>query len=245
MTGLLYRELKLNWVKMIGFAFGMMIYPVLFVVLFATNSGEMDSLTGRLSIVMFGMAAFIAFLVGGVFQDAMFKDDERKKWAYYITSTPTGIKGYMGAKYIIALFWSMLTVTLLVLCNSIAADTNHEIADASVVYVGFLYIQLFMRSVEFPLMARFGGKTGKTAKIVIVVVLAMAAFVYFLFGDTSAFADMDSFWEKVISAVEDPASMKKFSLAASIIMAAVMPLYYLSYRLSVKWYLKGAENYAK
>ena len=245
MTGLLYRELKLNWVKMIGFAFGMMIYPVLFTVIFATDSGEMDIMTGRLSILMFGMAAFIAFLVGGVFQDAMFKDDERKKWAYYITSTPTGIKGYMGAKYIIALFWSMLTVTLLVLCNSIAADANLEIVDATAVYTAFFCIQLFLRAVEFPLMARFGGKTGKTVKIVILVALAMAGVVYFLFGDTSVFADMDSFWEKVISAVEDPASMKKFSLAASIIMAAVLPLYYLSYRLSVKWYLKGAENYAR
>lgn len=245
MTGLLYRELKLNRAKMIGFAFGMLIYPVLFTVLFATNSGETDSILGRLSIVMFGMAAFIAFLVGGVFQDTMFKDDDRKKWAYYITSTPTGIKGYMGAKYIIALFWSMLTVTLLVLCNSIAIDTNHDVADASSVYIGFFCLQLFLRAVEFPLMARFGGKTGKTVKLVVLVALAMAGLIYFLFGDTSAFADMDSFWEKVISAVEDPTSVKKLCLVISILMAVVLPLYYLSYRLSVKWYLKGAENYAK
>ena len=69
--------------------------------------------------------------------------------------------------------------------------------------------------------------------------------IYLLFGDTSPFENMDNFWGNIDKARNDPEKLKKAMLWFSILTAAVIPVYFLSYRLSVKWYLKGVENYAK
>ena len=244
MTGLLYKIIRTNRGKMLGFFAGCMIYPTAFAILFRSPKNTED-LEGEVTLLMWGLCAFITFLIGGVFQDSIFNDDERKKWAYFVTSTPTGIKGQIGSKYLIALLWSMLTVTMLILLNNFAMDGNEELADGTVVFIGFFYIQLIMRSIEFPLMARFGSKIGKSMKIIIIGVIAFITFVYVLFGDTSPFENLDNFWDNIFKAMADPEKMKKAMLWFSILTAAVIPIYYLSYRLAVKWYLKGVESYEK
>ena len=246
MTGLLYKELKLNWKKLLGFFPAMIAYPVMIMIVMLTTKDDLiaDSGTG-LDYLMLGFGAFIAFLVGGAFEDSLFREDERKKWAYFVTSTPTGVKGQMGAKYLLTMIFSMLTVTSLVLCNGLAMEGDMEVHDCSVVYVFFFYVQLLMRAIEYPLMARFGGKTGKNVKILLVGVISLILFIYALFGDTSVFSDMSDFWGTLFKIFDDPEKNKKIMLWFGIGAAAILPIYYLSYRFAVKWYLKGVENYAK
>ncbi|MCR5600788.1 MAG: ABC-2 transporter permease [Ruminococcus sp.] len=246
MTGLLYNELKLNWKKLLGFFPVVIAYPVMIVIVMLTTKDDIldDSGTG-LDYLMLGLGAFIAFLIGGAFEDSLFKEGERKKWAYFVTSTPTGVKGQMGAKYLLTMIFSMLTVTVLVLCNGLAMESDMEVHDFSVIYVLFFYVQLLMRAVEYPLMTRFGSKTGKDVKILLIGVISLILFIYALFGDTSEFSDMSNFWEKLFKIFGDPEKTKKIMLWFSIGAVAILPIYYLSYRLAVKWYLKGVEHYAK
>ena len=247
MTGLLYKTIRTNWGKLLAFFLGMTVYPAMIALALHTDEfSEMEEHTvNNLFLVMFGMGGFIAFLIGGACECAVFRDDERKKWAYFITSTPTGIKGHIGSKYLFTLIWAMLTVTMLILCNGLAADGNKYAADASVIFIALFYIQLFIRSVEYPLMARFGAKTGNTFKITLLCVLTLGFVIYLLFGDTSPFENMDNFWGNIDKARNDPETLKKAMLWFSILTAAVIPVYYLSYRLSVRWYLKGVESYEK
>ena len=56
---------------------------------------------------------------------------------------------------------------------------------------------------------------------------------------------MDTFLDRLFNAIQDPDTLKKITLKFSIAAAAVIPVYYLSYRLSVRWYLKGVETYEK
>lgn len=245
MTGLLYKTIRTNWGKLLIFFLSMMLYPV-FIAL-VTRSDDFIEMEKQdmLFHALFGMGGFIAFLIGGACECAVFRDDERKKWAYFITSTPTGIKGHIGSKYLFTLVWGMLTVTMLILCNGFAIDGNKYATDASVVFIALFYIQLLMRSVEYPLMARFGFKTGNTFKITLLCVLTLGFVIYLLFGDTSPFENMDNFWESMYKSMNDPEKIKKAMLWFSILTAAVIPVYYLSYRLSVNWYLKGVESYEK
>ena len=246
MTGFLYKEIKLNWKRLLIFFPVMMAYPVMIAVLFFTNTEELvQDFKYHLDYMLLGMGAFMAFIVGGVFEDSLFKDGENKKWAYFVTSTPSGIKGHIGAKYLLTLVFSMLTVTMLVLCNGLAREGEAEVRDASVVYIALFYVQLLMRAIEFPLIARFGGKTGKNLKIALLGVAIFIIFVYALFGDTSAFSDMPSFWDTMFKMLADQEKMKKIMMWFSIATAAIIPLYYGSYRLAVKWYLKGVETYEK
>jgi len=244
MTGLLYKLIRTNWLKILLFFLGSLFYPFMFALIF--RSGDMrDDLPNGTSIVLWGFMAFMVFLIGGICEDSIFNDDERKKWAYFVASTPTGIKGQIGAKYLFTLCYSMLTVTALILCCGFARDGNAELADGSVIFTGFFYIQLAIRAVEFPLMARFGSKIGKSTKIILVGIAAFIFFAYMLFGDTSAFADLDTFFDRLLAALADPDKTKRMMLWFSIITLAIIPLYYLSYRLAAKWYLKGVESYAK
>ncbi len=246
MTGFLYKEIKLNWKRLLIFFPAMMLYPVVIAVLFITDSEEiMQDPKYNLDYMLFGMGAFIAFIPGGGFEDSLFKDGENKKWAYFVTSTPSGIKGHIGAKYLLTLIFSMLTVTMLVLCNGLAREGGTEVRDASVVYIALFYVQLLMRAVEFPLIARFGGKTGKILKIALIGVITFIVFVYALFGDTSAFSDMPNFWETLFKTLADQEKMKRIMMWFSIAAVSIIPLYYGSYRLAVKWYLKGVETYEK
>ena len=245
MTGLLYKLIRTNWVKLLLFFIGMMFYPAMFALLFRFSPEAFDGADNTISLLMWGVCAFLTFLFGGVCQDSLFNDGESKKWAYFVTSTPTGIKGHIGSKYLFTLVWSMVTVTALILLNCFAIDGNKDLSDGSVIFIVFFYIQLLMRAVEFPLMACFGGKMGKNMKVIIIGIAAFIIFAYTLFGDTSAFADMDTFFDRLLNAANDPEKLKKITLKFSIAAAAVIPIYYLSYRLSVKWYLKGVETYEK
>lgn len=244
MTGLLYKLIRTNWVKILLFFLGSLFYPFMFALIFRSDDMK-DDLTSGISIMLWAFMAFMAFLIGGFCEDSIFNDDERKKWAYFVASTPTGIKGQIGAKYLFTLCYSMLTVTALILCCGFARDGSRELADGSVIFIGFFYIQLTMRAIEFPLMARFGSKIGKSMKIIIIGIAAFIFFAYMLFGDTSAFADMDTFFDRLLAALADENKVKRMTLWFSIITLAVIPIYYLSYRLAVKWYMKGVESYAK
>ena len=185
MTGLLYKLIRTNWVKILLFFLGSLFYPFMFALIFRSDDMK-DDLTSGISIMLWAFMAFMAFLIGGFCEDSIFNDDERKKWAYFVASTPTGIKGQIGAKYLFTMCFSMLTVTALILCCGFARDGNSELADGSVIFIGFFYIQLTMRAIEFPLMARFGSKIGKSMKIIIIGIAAFIFFAYMLFGDTSA-----------------------------------------------------------
>ncbi|SEH44846.1 ABC-2 family transporter protein [Ruminococcus flavefaciens] len=254
MTGLLYKELKLNSRKLILNLLGAMIYPLL--IIFVIKVCDADAkkgvddeinqqmLTNVMSIIWLS-ACCIAYFFTAVIQNGLIPQDERKKWAYYVTSTPTGIKGFVGVKYLCSLFIGMVTVTILMFIQSLAADMGALKVDATTIIVGAFYMQIFMRAIEFPLIFRFSSKVGYMVKSCIVVLICIVLFVYFLFGDTSMFANLETFWERFFKFVNDPEQMKKVYLWIGIIAVAVMPLYYLSYRLSVKWYLKGVENYAK
>jgi len=244
MAGFLYRELRLSWYKIILFMCGMMIYPVL-IALLMRNSPDMEGISGNISALVSGVGAVMAFLVGGTFEVTMFKDDERRKWAYYTASTPDGIKRQIGAKYIVTLFFAMATVTMLTLVNSFAYDGNHDIAIATSLYMVLFYVQLFMRSLEYPLIVRFGGKMGNVVKMVLIAAVVLGGAVYLLFGDLSPFADMSSFWDRLFEALEDSEAAGKIALGTGIAVVGITVLYYLSYRLSVKWYLKGVDHYAK
>lgn len=241
MTGLLYKELKIHCKHLLAFVIAITAYPAIMMIMIATQGEEV----GPEGSLIFGLSAFVAFLIGGYFEDILLSDDERKKWAYYVTSTPTGIKGQIGSKYLFTLLFAMFILTLLLLTNGLGMDLNDGFVNSSGIAVVLFYLQLLMRSIEFPLIVRFGGKTGNMVKILALATIAFAAGVYGLFGDISRFGSSDDLWAWLFACFDHPDSAKNIMLWTGLAAAAILPIYYVSYRLSVKLYLKGTENYAK
>ena len=243
MTGYLYNEFKLNLRLILVFLLTYIFFSV--VPIFAVVDAKDDDTIGQTLTMILGVFSIFTFITAGCIQSGVFNGDDRKKWAYFVTSTPSGIKGQIGAKYLFTMLFVMFVVTLETLKLALAEQISGQSSGLSVLVAALFYVQLLMRAVEYPLIVRFGVKMGSMVKITAVCVAVLGFIVYMLFGDTSAFASLDTFWEKMFAFVGDPEKLKKLLLWTGICTLAVLPLYYISYRISVKLYLKGAENYAK
>ena len=254
MTGLLYKEFRLNARKLIFSIIGALVYPTFLIIITKLseieaektfNDAQQEQMLSNVVGIVWFTSCFMAFMFFAAFQNTLIIEDERKKWAYYITSTPTGVNGFIGVKYLMVMLTGMFVVTIMTIMQAVQNDMGILTIDATAVTIMGFFMQLLFRAIEYPLVFRFGTKVGNMVKSCIVVLLCIVIFVYFLFGDTSMFANMETFWDRFFKFVNNPEQMKKVYLWIGIISVAVMPLYYLSYRLSVKWYLKGVENYAK
>ena len=243
MTGYLYKEFKLNIRLVLLFLLTYLFFSAC--PIFAVVISRDEDTTDKAVTMILGVFCIFTFIMAGCIQSGVFNGDDRKKWAYFVTSTPSGIKGYMGAKYLFTMLFAMFVVTLETLKLSLAEEITGQTSGLSVLIAAMFYVQLLMRAVEYPLIVRFGVKMGSMVKITAVCVVILGFIVYMLFGDTSAFASLDTFWEKMFAFVGDQDKLKKLLLWTGICTLAVLPLYYISYRISVKLYLKGAENYAK
>ncbi|WP_019680364.1 ABC-2 transporter permease [Ruminococcus flavefaciens] len=242
MAGLLYKELRLTRFVFILFLISEMIFWTLLGCLFGLSD---DDVTLKAFSLVAGLFIVISTFFAGIVESGIFSGEERKKWAYYVASTPVGVSGYIGAKYVTTLIFSMAVVLLHTLVLSAYSQLTGRCGSLTLLVVALFYIQLFMRSVEIPLVVRFGNKTGNSLKLAGLLAILIVGVVYMLFGDTSVFNNMDNFWEWLFSVLKDRKKLNTLILSIGIMTVAVLPLYYLSYRLSVKWYLKGAENYAK
>ena len=131
------------------------------------------------------------FLVVGMMQQGIFECDERRKWQFYIASTPDGIKNQVMAKYIFTLLSSVLTVTYCSFIHTLAcAVMGTEYSLPNILLILMVPTQLTLRSIEFPFLVRFGSKYGNTFRAVIIMLISFAAIVYGLFGDLSIFGSL-------------------------------------------------------
>lgn len=243
MAGLLYRELVLNKKNLFGMAVSEMAVSLLMFMplIFKDDSLglEPSTVTALLSVFVFIMG----FLVLGMMTAAIFEADESKKWAYFITSTPLTDVSQIKEKY---LFTLLLYITLLVWCDIMSAFLA-ALGGSANVMIAFemMCIMLLTNALEFPFIVRFGSKAGSHIKTALMLILMVIAFEYIFFGDLSIFGSFDKFFE-FFERLSDTSLMSDIVL----VLFAVFPyisigLYYLSYKISCKLYLKGAEEYER
>ncbi|MBQ3692346.1 MAG: ABC-2 transporter permease [Clostridia bacterium] len=238
MYGLLYKEFILNRKILLGTAAAALIFTV---VLFILSEEKVDDLS-EIFIMINMFITIIIFLVVGMLQQGLFESDERKLWQFYITSTPDGVKNQIRAKYVFSFLLSMVTVLYCILVNLIFGAVNN-IAVSVPITIIFL-TQLLFRSIEFPFLVRFGSKYGNTFRSVIITVIVFAGMVYFLFGDLSIFGSYEDFTNFLMNHIFSQNGFTTgFTDILYLLPALIYILYYLSYKISCKLYLKGGENY--
>lgn len=240
MYGLLYKELVLNKKNLICIALGELTVSslVLLPLIFNDSNEEAQVIIGLLSIFVF----FMLFPILGMMTAGLFETDEIKKWAYFVSSSPITEVGHIQAKY---LFTLLLYITLLVWCNFLA-EVSAVFGGSANMMIAFemLWVMLLTNAIEFPFIVRFGSKFGSYIKTAITAALSLAAFEFFLFGNISAFSDPEKFFA-LFEKLSDASAMSDISL----VLLGAFPfvsagLYFISYKISCKLYLKGAEEYA-
>lgn len=243
MAGLLYRELVLNKKNLLGMALSEMAVSLLMFLplIFKDDSLglEPSTVTALLSVFVFIMG----FLVLGMMTAAIFEADESKKWAYFITSTPMTDVSQIKEKYIFTLLlYHVLFIWFYFLFVFLAA-----FGGSANIMVAFemMWIMILTNAIEFPFIVRFGSKAGSHIKTAVMLILMLIAFEYIFFGDLSIFGSLESFFE-FFERLSDTSLMTDISLVLLTVFPYISAgLYYLSYKISCKLYLKGAEEYER
>ena len=242
MEGLLYK----NWRQMFGNVLVLFVTQILcsattiLFAVFASASGEMSADDQNImSVLPTALTFFMFFFILLTYQDSLFGYDEKHSWTYFTISAPTGFAGQIRSKYyfifaefVAAFFFAFLTDTIV--CG-IVDDTAYS---SSMAYMLIFCIMLIWSAIEIPFIVRFGSANGLQIKGAVIGIIVLIAVIYFLFGDISIFDEPD-----IIAALKEKLTTTASLGIIAVICGAAIPIYYLSYRISVKLYRKGAESY--
>ena len=233
MTGLIYKEWKQNrWfiLSMIlcGFA------PLLVLLLLRGEIPNADHTALRIGGLIAG------FLASGTLQMMVLRGDDRKLWGYWITASANGYKGFLRVKYemifgMIVLFLFSLQFVDMGYC-AVAADMGMTDA-GSISDIAFLlgFVQILVRATDIPFTYRFGSKKGSYIKLICTVTLAILLCVVLILNVDN----MDKIKDIGKTIFNEHTS----SLILSLGLVVCLGLYYLSYRITCRLYLKGVEQY--
>lgn len=208
-------------------------------------SGE-DAEIPKEAYALIGMFAYVIdFLLLNAFQPNFFQIDETKKWSYFSVSTPKGVKGVVWAKYV---FVFMITGIVLIICyvadNLFTMVTGTE-TSVMLLYMICFFVHIFLSAIDIPFMLRFGTKAGILYRGILFLLVLFALITYALFGDLSIFGSIDNFYDKIINLMDGSEIPEGVWLGLAIFMHGSVLLYYFSYQISCKYYLKGVECYEK
>ena len=233
MTGLVYKEWKQNrWMilSMIlcGFA------PVIALLIMHSEIPDIGDVPIRIGGLIAG------FLAAGALQMLVLRGDDRKLWGYWITATPDGYKGFLRVKY--EMIFGMIVLLMFSVqfgdmgyCEVAADMGKADAVQISGIALPLCFVQILLRAIDIPFVYRFGSKRGSFVKLTCFVAAALSFSALFVIYQEK----FDPFFEMGIGVF----TTENSSLILSVGLVACLALYYLSYRITCKLYLKGVEQY--
>ncbi len=187
------------------------------------------------SVLMYAMVFFVL----GFFESGMFAPDEKRTAMSFIISAPTGAKQHIGSKYLTVLLIYLGVLSCCFLTDAAAvAITGDATISATVPLIIIFSGALFLEALSLPFMVYFGSAQGTNAKGITLLVLGYILGIYILFGDISMFMEED-----FLDALAEFFSQGNIMLILGIFPYIAIALYYLSFRISVLLFRKGADNY--
>ena len=235
MTGLVYKEWKQNsWFILSMILFGA--FPVL-CLLTEKNVFRVPAHINSLRSVWL----MIGFLFAGGLQTMVLRGDDRKLWGYWITASADGYKGFLRVKYemvfgMVVLFLFSLHMFDELFC-AVAADIGlTEVEDISNIGIPLIFLQLLLRAIDIPFTLRYGNKKGSLIKLIYSLVFVIIISVVLL----TNFCNLSVI---LFESGENLFTGDHLSLLFGVFAVSVLVIYYLSYRISCRIYLKGVEQY--
>lgn len=230
MAGLMYKNLLLYRMELIVIGVLQLFISTTVVLTGITDSGSPEG-----TLLLYGCM----FLIIGYIESGLFAPDEKQSARNFLIAAPTGAAGHIVSKY---LFLMLVNLGVLICCfltdTLVFALTADENTMTGVMLVFLFSMSLVMDALSLPFIVYFGTNYGLNAKASALGVLLLLVLLYALFGDISYFLS-NSF----MTAIE-----KLFEDENVLLMLGLLPygsglLYWLSCRLSVVLFRKGAENY--
>lgn len=188
---------------------------------------------------LFAICYYFIYFTGGISLTTLFTCDERATWVSFSYSTPGSARCQVLSKYYTMLLINVWITFICYISDSIVGVICPGGSVLTAIYDIFVITVLY-NAVTMPFLIRFGGDKGLATAGIALGSVVFAVMVYFLFGDISFLY------------VDDPMGviMELLTSEGMLFITAILPyisllLYYLSYRISLKIYRKGAEDYGQ
>ncbi len=243
MSGLLYKNFRLNLSSMIFSlvtAFACCLTMIL-VCLFSYPLRGVKAGPDDIQSLSLGFFAcyFLAFWLPSMASSSLFSVDENRTCWAFAMSLPQGAKGHVEAKYYYLLAQNIVIMFIVFICDTVSCGMLGGAGNNTIFIIFAFSVCIFLTAIEVPFMIRFGSERGVAIKGAVVAGVIILAFLYLLFGDISwVFSDEDPIvalmnWLQSGDIIFWLGLFPYFSIAA----------YYISFRISVKLFRKGAESY--
>lgn len=233
MTGLVYKEWKQNrW-----FILSMILCGSAPVIMLLIMHSEIQNIADA-PIRIGGLIA--GFLAAGALQMLVLRGDDRKLWGYWVTASADGYQGFLRVKYemifaMIVLFMFSLQFADMGYC-AVAADMgNANAAQISGIALPLVFVQILFRAIDIPFFYRFGSKKGSYVKLILLLILAILLCVVLILNADNI--------DRLADIGKNVFNEHNSSLILSLLLIVCLVLFYLSYRITCRLYLKGVEQY--
>ena len=240
MSGLLYKNFYVNRAS---FIFSLITQAfcslVIILVLIFTSGRELNEDVVRETIFVFTLVYYLGSMLPAMASGEVFRTDESRPACAFVMSSPAGAKGHVESKY-----YYILIVNLAILFMGFLTDVFSTAMTGGMISLTLMLVLIFcwrllVSSVEIPFMIRFGSDHGMQIKGAVVASVLMLGVIYFLFGDISWMLDAEDPIKGIMDMLQNGNTVFFIGLFPFISVAA----YYLSCKLSVRIFRKGAENY--
>lgn len=250
--GLLYKELKQNRLILILTAAAPILltaYPFCFAAIgVMTGDIEIDGLFKTATDMVFRilMWAVGIFVASGLMSE-VFRGDDKKLWAYFIVSTPQGVKGFLYRKYVMTVMVNLIYMVSWILADTLLATlyyfvTGEELmANMQTLYLVGVYLLLSVSAFDIPFTVRHGMKKGSMFKMISMLLLCTAGVVVFSILPR----DVQDKLMEIATSVIDGEANEVLTLILSLLPYLVFAAFLFSYRVACRVFMKGVNEYDK
>lgn len=241
MSGLMYKNFRVN---LSSFIFSLVTAAVccLTLTLLCVFGGEgmtADEETANETSLIFAAVYYLAYMLPAMATSTLFQSDESRVCTSFAMSLPQGAKGHVMSKYYYLLAVNIAIMFVLFVNDTVCTAMLGGRYSGTLILTMLFCWRLLLMSVEIPFIIRFGSQRGLNIKGAVIGFIFVLVMIYFLFGDISWLIDSDD----PIKALIDWLQSGDILFLAGLIPYFSVAAYYLSYRISVNVYRKGAESY--
>lgn len=251
-TGMLYKELAQNRLMLILTAavpLALTAFPFCFTAIgvIASSQTVEDMFEMATNGIVRGLMLVIGiFTVSGIMSEA-FKGDDKKLWAYFVVSSPKGVKGYMYSKYILTFMMNFLYMVSWVLADNLLSALNYFVTGRELepavmpFYPIGVFLLMMISAIDIPFTVRYGSKRGSLVKMTVMLTLCTAAVAVFsLLPDGAREKLLDAAY-----AVLNGEANGVLTFVLSLYPYIAFGAFLYSYKISCRLFLKGADGYDK
>lgn len=250
--GLLYKELKQNKLILIFAAAAPILltaYPFCFAAIgVMTGNTDVTELFETATNMVFRVLMWVIgiFVASGLMSE-VFRGDDKKLWAYFIVSTPQGVKGFLYRKYVMTLMVNLIYMISGIFAESVLATahyfaTGKELTSSiQTLYLSGVFLLMFVSTFDIPFTVRYGSKRGSIVKMIVMLSLCMAGVAVFSLLPHS----VQSKLVETVTSILGGESNDVLALISSLFPYIAFAAFLLSYRIACRVFMKGVNEYDK